>query len=323
MKNDDGVRLARTTELEALTELIRAQLPDMVESGPAPEKLERQLGNLIQDGCLIVARSRQHYLGVVALDLLDRQVVACYIDPALASAATPRQLFAAAERRALMYGLRVLECCIRASALRFMWSIGYEPDEQDPDPGRPILVRKPIARQASDWMKSVYKLHAELGIPDDYGARHRLIMVPDCEKLQSIGPDVYDREQWLAPEAADAWQDMRTAASRAGIELQVVSAYRGHKYQADLIRRKLEKGQKIQQILTVSAAPGFSEHHAGRALDLKSPSEPPLEESFAGTSAYRWLATNARFFGFHESLGKNNRHGLVWEPWHWYYRKSA
>lgn len=323
MKTDDGVRLARTAELEALSTLIRAQLPDMVHAGPSPETLERQFGNLIEDGCLIVARDQHRYTGVVALDLLDRQVVACYIDPALASAATPRQLFAAAERRALMYGLRVLECCIQASALRFMWSIGYAPEEQEADPSRPILVRKTIATQASDWMKTVYKLHAELGIPEDYGARHRLMMVPDCAQLQSIGFDVYEREQWLMPEAAEAWQNMRAAASRAGVELQVVSAFRGHKYQADLIRRKLEKGQKIQQILTVSAAPGFSQHHAGRALDLKSPNEPPLEESFARTSAYRWLATNARFFGFHETLGRNNRHGLIWEPWHWFYRKSV
>lgn len=323
MKQEAHIRLARKAELAALGQLIRAQLPDMVHAGPGPEILERQLSGLIEDGCLILARDHGRTTGVVALDLLDSQIVACYLDPALADAGTPRKLFAAAEKRALMYGLRRLECCIRAPALRFMWSIGFEPEDPEPDPSRPIVVRKNIASLAGPWMQQVFELHRELGIPENYGARHRLTMVPDCTDLESIGFDVYDREQWMWPEAAKAWRKMRMAAANAGVELQVVSAFRGLKYQAGLIRNKLEKGQKIHRILTVSAAPGFSEHHSGRALDIKSPGELSLEESFAETAAYRWLKTNARFFGFHETLGRNNRHGITWEPWHWCYRRMG
>lgn len=321
MKQEASIRLARKSELNALSELIRAQLPDMVQADRPPEMLQRQLSGLIEDGCLIVARALDRYIGVVALDLLDRRIIACHLDPALADAGTPRKLFAAAEKRALMFGLRSLECCIRAPALRFMWSIGFEPEDDGPDGSRPILVRKNIETQASPRMQKVFELHRELGIPENYGARHRLIMVPDIQHLESIGFDVFDREQWMWPEAAAAWRKMREAAAHAGAELQVVSAFRGLKYQAGLIRNKLDKGQKIHQILTVSAAPGFSEHHSGRAVDIKSPGDPPLEESFAETGAYRWLKTNARFFGFHETLGRNNRHGITWEPWHWCYKR--
>ena len=320
MKQNASIQLARTAELSTLGELIRSQLPDVVHAGPSPQILQRQLSHLIEDGCLITARQDDRYHGVVALDLLDGRVTACYLDPALVDAATPRRLIQAAEKRALMFGLRKLACCIRKPALRFMRALGFEPDPDDSEAAQAILVTKDLENDAPAWIRDVFALHDQLGIPDDYGARHRLVMVADGRNLESIGFDVYDREQWLTPAAAAAWRKMHETAVLAGIELQVVSAFRSRKYQAGLIRAKLDKGQSIGRILSVSAAPGFSEHHSGRALDLKCPGEPPVEESFARTRAYRWLSANARYFGFHETFPQSNRHGIIWEPWHWCFR---
>ncbi|NDY96724.1 D-alanyl-D-alanine carboxypeptidase family protein [Wenzhouxiangella sp. C33] len=204
-----------------------------------------------------------------------------------------------------------------------MWELGYAPEESEPDTDRPILVRKALTGLADRWTRHVFDLHDELGISQDYGPRHRLEMVRECSQRISIGLDAYEREQWMAPEAARAWESMHSAASSNGIRLQVVSAYRAVNYQANLIRNKLEKGQNIARILSVSAAPGFSEHHSGRALDLKTPGEPPLEESFADTPAYRWLSDNARLFGFRESFGRGNRHSMTWEPWHWCFHATG
>lgn len=317
MNSATHVRPIRHAEIDRLISLLRTRLPDMIHSGPAPDALERRLSALVEDGCLIAAIRHDAYAGVLALDLFDRQVIACYLNPDMASSATPRQLFQAVEGRALAYGLRSLECCIQAQALSLMWELGYEPDADHTDSERPVVVRKNLVAQAEPWRKKVFSLHDELGIAADYGPRHRLEMIRDQDQLVSIGFDIYEREQWMAPAAAQAFEQMHDAANRSGISLQVVSAFRGLTYQAGIIRAKLDSGQNLDRILSVSAAPGFSEHHSGCALDLKTPGEPPLEESFAETAAYRWLCTNARFFGFRESFGRRNRHGLAWEPWHW------
>jgi len=320
MNNPTSVHPVRRRELEPLVSLIRSHLPDMVRDGPSPEILERRLANLIEERCLMAAVKGDDYAGVLALDLHHRQVIACYLNPALASSATPRKLFEAIEQRALASGLRSLQCRIQISALSLMWKLGYSPVETEPDPGPTVWIRKDLTNQADPWTRQVFALQDELGISEDYGPSHRLEIVPDCEQRISIGLDMYDREQWMDAEAASRWKKMQEAAASRGIQLQVVSAYRGLNYQADIIRNKLSKGQNIKNILSVSAAPGFSEHHSGRALDLKTPGEPPLEESFARTSAYEWLSANAGLFGFRESFGRNNRHGLNWEPWHWCFR---
>ncbi|MFW5815672.1 MAG: M15 family metallopeptidase [Wenzhouxiangella sp.] len=323
MESPTSIRPVRLNEVEKLVALLQARLPDLVHAGPAPALLERRLASLIEDGCLIAAIKSGEYAGVLALDLYDRQVIACYLNPSLASAATPRKLFQTVEQRALAYGLRSLQCCILAPALSMMWQLGYAPEDSDPDTEQPILVRKNLAECAEPWIQKIFALHDELGISQDYGPRHHLEMVRECPQPVSIGFDVYDREQWMQPDAAKAWKAMRSAANRSGIRLQVVSAYRGLNYQAGLIRGKLEKGQNISRILSVSAAPGFSEHHSGKALDIKTPGDPPLEESFADTPAYGWLTDNARLFGFRETFGRKNRHGMAWEPWHWCFQGSG
>ena len=42
------------------------------------------------------------------------------------------------------------------------------------------------------------------------------------------------------------------------------------------------------------AAPGYSEHHTGRAVDLTTPACDPLAEEFENTQAFDWLHLNAK-----------------------------
>jgi len=121
----------------------------------------------------------------------------------------------------------------------------------------------------------------------------------------------------LQPEAAMAWYAMRNAAETENVTLQTVSAYRSVDYQAGIIERKLDSGQDIDRILQVSAAPGYSEHHTGRALDLTAPGQPPLETVFENSTAFEWLSANAIHFDYRLSFPRNNRFGLAYEPWHW------
>jgi D-alanyl-D-alanine carboxypeptidase len=125
------------------------------------------------------------------------------------------------------------------------------------------------------------------------------------------------REHLLVPAAAEAWREMKAAALDDGETLFIVSAFRSVARQAEIVRGRLRSGASIEEILAVCAAPGYSEHHTGRAVDLSTPGVPPLETSFADSSAFRWLRQNAARFVFVLSYPQDNPYGYQYEPWHW------
>jgi D-alanyl-D-alanine carboxypeptidase len=169
-----------------------------------------------------------------------------------------------------------------------------------------------------DW----HKLWARLGIPADVAARATNRLHPEAKRLVSIGRAPDDRRLLrLAPAAARAWRKMQAAAATDGATLLPLSAYRSVARQTLIIRRKLARGLPIADILKVSAVPGCSEHHTGRALDLGAPGHLRLEASFARTREYRWLQRHARRHGFHLSYPRGNRQGIAYEPWHWCWKK--
>ena len=143
--------------------------------------------------------------------------------------------------------------------------------------------------------------------------------MPEPRRLEYAGRDRFRRPLWLLAPAARAWLRMRDAATADGVVLLAISGWRSHDYQLGIFARKLARGQTVPQILAVNAAPGYSEHHAGTALDIGAPDEPPAEESFERTAAFAWLRDNARGYGFGMSYPRGNPHGIVYEPWHWAY----
>jgi D-alanyl-D-alanine carboxypeptidase len=175
----------------------------------------------------------------------------------------------------------------------------------------------PTAPASAEVVRQAVDAAHRLGVPRDYGRARSLRRVPEPRRLVAIGNDTQGRPQMLAPSAARAWARMVTAATHDGVVLQVVSAYRSTEYQLGILRRKLERGQTIEEILRVSAAPGYSEHHSGRALDITTPGFAALEEEFEQSPAFAWLGANAARFGFRLSYPRGNRHGIAFEPWHW------
>ena len=161
------------------------------------------------------------------------------------------------------------------------------------------------------------KLHKELGIPADYGRDGYPSYYPETTTLVEVGPNLLGRPQYLREDAAGHWFNLVKAALSDGIELLMVSGFRNIEYQADLIRRKLEAGQEISQILRVNAAPGFSQHHTGCAVDIATPGTRPLTEEFDKTDAFAWLVEKAVKFDFSMTYPRDNRFGFIYEPWHW------
>lgn len=157
-----------------------------------------------------------------------------------------------------------------------------------------------------------------LGIPADYPKRRGMPLQREARRLVSIGPAADDGKPLkMTPRAAAAWKRMQAAAGEDRVTLLPISAYRSVARQTFLIRRKLRAGDSIEDILKLVAAPGCSEHHTGRALDLGSPEDLNLDVDFETTAEFRWLKTHAGKFGFHLSYPRGNPHGISYEPWHW------
>lgn len=161
------------------------------------------------------------------------------------------------------------------------------------------------------------ELHRELGIPADFASGRNLPYFAEAAELVDVGPNLLGRMQRLTPAAAEAWRRMAAAAAADGVTLLIVSGFRSHEYQAELIRAKLAKGEAIGEILKVNAPPGYSQHHSGTAVDVATPGHRPLTEEFEESEAFRWLGANAAKSGFSMTYPRDNAWGFVYEPWHW------
>jgi len=94
---------------------------------------------------------------------------------------------------------------------------------------------------------------------------------------------------------AIAFRAMARAASKAGIDLRIRSAFRSFAKQTKLYKQ-YRKGSG-----NLAAPPGYSNHESGRALDLV----------ITDYKTYEWLSTHASTYGFHRTVSG--------EPWHWEY----
>ena len=156
----------------------------------------------------------------------------------------------------------------------------------------------------------------ELGISGELLAGRGLQKYAEAADLQlaEFGRD--GRPRLLSPPAAAAWRSLRQAAWDDSIELFIVSAFRSIARQEEILRSKLAAGLSLDEILAVSAPPGYSEHHTGRAVDLSTPGCRSLTADFELTPAFAWLQGRAGDFGFYLSFPRNNARGYIYEPWH-------
>jgi len=116
------------------------------------------------------------------------------------------------------------------------------------------------------------------------------------------GALVWVRGQLLQPSAADAWIALRDAAGDAGYTLALQSAYRSHSDQRVVFLRRLYSytDSAINTRLRTAAAPGYSKHHTGYAIDITQSGY--RFTSFQYSPAYKWLSANnfanAKRFGW-------------------------
>jgi len=169
-----------------------------------------------------------------------------------------------------------------------------------------------------NYLTRIRSIHRKLGIPANYAVQRHLPLQRVARRLVTAAlADDDGKPVRLTPRAAAAWKRMHAAAAKTGIELRPISGFRSVARQTAIIRRQLAAGQSLGSILELVAAPGCSEHHTGRALDLGSPRHTCLDADFAKTQEFRWLRRHAGDFRFHLSYPICNPHGIAFEPWHW------
>ena len=132
-----------------------------------------------------------------------------------------------------------------------------------------------------------------------------------------------DSGRALQRPAAEAWLELVQDAAAHGFELELNSAYRGHRYQREVFLRPLEAPYELEDFaerLKVSAPPGYSKHHTGYAIDIGQEGY----ISFGGSPAYEWLSAdnfaNAKRHGWIPSYPPDGgRQGPIPEPWEFTY----
>lgn len=143
-------------------------------------------------------------------------------------------------------------------------------------------------------------------LPDDYQV-----------ELSELRNDFYVDER-IYEDLQALFDDARTV----GIYPLIVSAYRNPEEQQQIIDERvngyvaqgLTWEDALAETMRTVAAPGYSEHETGLAIDINAENE-------ADQAVYDWLAVNAHFYGFIVRYPENKveETGIDYEPWHFRY----
>lgn len=131
----------------------------------------------------------------------------------------------------------------------------------------------------NEFLKRIESIHRGLGVLEDYQAKYSLTLQHEETDLVEIENDIYGGPQKVAKVVVKPWSKMKVQAEREGVVLNLVSAFRSVDKQTEIIKRKINNGGQIEKILKECAAPGYSEHHSGLALDLTAIGCEPLIEN--------------------------------------------
>ncbi|MFZ2150294.1 MAG: M15 family metallopeptidase [Minisyncoccia bacterium] len=191
------------------------------------------------------------------------------------------------------------------------------------------LAQKEAGRKAKEEAEKVYLLGKF--IPSQV-----VEFLPVPAKYNMSGYNTH-----LRKEALGAFIAMAEAASKEGVNLQIVSAARNFDSQKKIWDDKwngitLVDGKKLnisipdglarfEKILEYSSVPGTSRHHWGTDIDVNM-TVPYYFQTEDGKRVYEWLVKNASTYGFCQPYNEKSLvrpSGYNEEKWHWSYLPLA
>lgn len=147
----------------------------------------------------------------------------------------------------------------------------------------------------------------------------------DYEPAMKKLVDDMEVDERIVEEAAQMLKD----AKKAGMNMEVVSAYRSYDTQSTYFNSDMQSWVNsgyslVEAYETTSqsvAYPGHSEHAMGLALDIVSESYQTLDEEQENTDEAQWLKEHCWEYGFilRYPAGTTEITGIVYEPWHYRY----
>ena len=170
-------------------------------------------------------------------------------------------------------------------------------------------------------------------LPDVSPTEWYLKLVNDIYILpQTFAPNVVEVQdgQYFDERAADALNNMISAAEAEGYSVYISVAYRPYRTQATLFFGKasqiawggeVEYADAEMMARKLVAYPGTSEHQLGLAVDLlDSKDTNKVAEEVEYMPLLRWLQAHCMEFGFIYRYPKNKQDITGWyEPWHFRY----
>lgn len=144
-----------------------------------------------------------------------------------------------------------------------------------------------------------------------------------------LNSSAYDSVKAVDKAAYEPLKQLFSDAAKAGVPLQLVSAYRSIDLQDRLFTRSVNsyinqgysKSDAIKKANYARTFTGTSEHNSGYGFDILQQGNFTLSESFENTAQFKWLIENAENYGFILRYRKDkiSETGIMYEPWHFRY----
>ncbi|UZQ86607.1 M15 family metallopeptidase [Thermoclostridium stercorarium] len=119
--------------------------------------------------------------------------------------------------------------------------------------------------------------------------------------------------QYLRREACEAFVKMHSDAKKLGLNITAYGTYRSIKKQHEIWNNAVKSGRTVEEVDSLNARGGHSEHHTGLAVDVII-NDYAVEQ----TEEFKWYSENAHKYGFIIRYPKGKEHitGYKYEPWH-------
>lgn len=184
------------------------------------------------------------------------------------------------------------------------------------------LIDKICSVEPKDYGKNFTIFYGIKPVPKDIIAiKNQKYFSAKGKKIETVGT------QYLPKPVYAAFLKMKQSMKKdLGTTINVVSGYRSPAYQAVLLFTNLFGNKwNIRTTLRRLTLPGCSEHGYSfrQAVDIGPENKIKKTEDFDQTKEYKWLQKNAKKIGFSLSYPKDNKYGVMFEPWHWHYIKGG
>ncbi len=194
-----------------------------------------------------------------------------------------------------------------------------------------VAYRSTYAKTADIFKhgRNLMLLNKQYELPENF--RWDLVYWKNGESVDalSLNSKAYDSVKAVDRAAYEPLKAMFKAAEKAGVPLELVSAYRSISLQDRLFTRSvnsyMSQGYSEQQAIAKAnyarTFTGTSEHNTGLGFDILQKGSYYLTEQFENTAQFKWLIENAEDYGFILRYAKDKVDitEIMYEPWHFRY----